>query len=129
MTHFILYRNICSFLLGYGRANVTCLNHCNLDHIGYCQLSTSSDTAHAHAYTLYIVDTFFLLVQRIGDIFVVTFIQNGDSALMIACSRGDNAIVQLLLNNNANVNLQALVRLHTDFHSHGTYFCTTFLFN
>ena len=108
---------------------MTCLNHCNLDHIGYCQLSTSSDTAHAHAYTLYIVDTFFLLVQRIGDIFVVTFIQNGDSALMIACSRGDNAIVQLLLNNNANVNLQALVRLHTDFHSHGTYFCTTFLFN
>ena len=75
------------------------------------------------------VDTFFLLVQKIGDIFVVTFMQDGDSALIIACRRGDNAIVQLLLNNNANVNLQALVCLHADFHSHGTYFCSTFLFN
>ena len=49
-------------------------------------------------------------------IYFVTFMQNGNSALMIACSRGDNAIVQLLLNNNANVNHQALVCLLTSAH-------------
>ena len=33
---FTLYRNICSFSLSYSRANVTCSNHCNLEHLGYC---------------------------------------------------------------------------------------------
>ena len=37
--------------------------------------------------------------------------QKGGSALMVACSRGHTAIVQLLLENNANTNLQALVCL------------------
>ena len=58
--------------------------------------------------------------------FVVIFMQNGVSALMIACSRGDNAIVQLLLNNNANINHQALVCLLADLHSHGTHFALQF---
>ena len=58
--------------------------------------------------------------------FVVIFMQNGISPLMIACSRGDNAIVQLLLNNNANINLQALVCLLADLQSHGTHFALQF---
>ena len=37
--------------------------------------------------------------------------QKGGSALMIACSKGHTAIVQLLLENDANTNLQALVCL------------------
>ena len=35
--------------------------------------------------------------------------QKGGSALMIACREGHTAIVQLLLKNDANSNLQALV--------------------
>ena len=42
--------------------------------------------------------------------------QGGVSALMIACSQGHNAIVQLLLNNNVNIDLQALVCLMTSTH-------------
>ena len=37
--------------------------------------------------------------------------QEGVSALMIACSKGHSAIVQLLLDNNANTNLQTMVYL------------------
>ena len=50
--------------------------------------------------------------MNIGD---VTFMQRGVSALMIACSKGHNAIVQLLLN-NASVNHQTLVCLMTSTH-------------
>ena len=67
-------------------------------------------------------------MQNIGDIFVVTFMQGGVSALMIACSEGHNAIVQLLLNNNVNVNLQALVCLMTFAHM-AHIFALSFLFN
>ena len=42
--------------------------------------------------------------------------QRGVSALMLACSEGYTAIVQLLLDNNANTNLQALVCLPVNSH-------------
>lgn len=38
-------------------------------------------------------------------------LQNGISALMIACNKGHAAAAQVLLDSNANVNLQALVCL------------------
>lgn len=115
-----------AFSLGYGRANVTCLNHCNLDWLpsAFNLLWHGTCIIRIHCILLIL----FSFSCRTWVIHFVAFMQNGVSALMIACSRGDHAIVQLLLNNNAYVNLQALVCLLTSTPAHGTYLCTSIVY-
>lgn len=55
-----------------------------------------------HAFTLYDVG-----MQSV----CLILLQNGISALMIACNKGHAAAAQVLLDSNANINLQALVCL------------------
>ena len=77
-------------------ASLWIMMHISIYKIRYPQKS-SKWYMHACTYNGAVIQWFYFIMQK------------GCSALMIACSEGHTAIVQLLLKNDANTNLQALV--------------------
>ena len=77
-------------------ASLWIMVHMSIYKIRYPQKS-SKWFMHACTYNGAVIQWFYFIMQK------------GGSALMIACSEGHTAIVQLLLKNDANTNLQALV--------------------
>ena len=72
--------------------------HMSIYKIRYPQISCNCACVHIYLYGAVIQRSYFIM-------------QEGVSALMVACNEGQTAIVQLLLDNNANINLQTMVCL------------------